>query len=126
MNEPSPTTTKTTESDSVIKDMMARLASCGDLGETMSDELGCLYRAKTSTFPMWAAIWAGVNEKLTAITDALHKLDAPLTDDVIRAALKDDGSSLSKALRQKPTADNTFRVKIYEILEERPSGLRVI
>jgi hypothetical protein len=102
--------------------MMARLASCGDLGKTMSDELGCLYRAKTSTFP----IWAGVNEKLTAITDALHKLGAPLTDDVIRAALEDDGSSLSKALRQEPTADKTFRVKIYEILKKGPSGLRVI
>lgn len=58
--------------------------------------------------------------KLVAITSALERLSLRTKDD-LHAALHDSESDLSKALAQKPTADKTFRSKIYDVLDA-PEG----
>ena len=94
-----------------VQEMNIRLVTLGALGVSMSRELDCLVQGTKSTW----AIWAGASDKLAAMVDALNHL-LTLTDDTLRAALKNQDSALCKALNQKPTADKTFRVEIAEAL----------
>ena len=102
----------TTAPVSDIEALKVQLATLGALGISMNEELNCLVKATTSTWP----VWYGAGDKLVAITSALACLPLRTKDD-LHAALHDSESDLSKALNQKPTTDNTFRSKIYDVLD---------
>ena len=99
-----------------IEALKVQLATLGALGVSMNEELDCLVNAATSTWK----VWHGAGDKLVAITSALACLSLRTKDD-LHAALHDSDSDLSKALNQKPTADKTFRSKIYDVLDA-PEG----
>ena len=100
-----------TAPDSGFQQLKAQLTTLGELGMSMIEELDCLANAKTSTWK----IWDHAGDKLAAITSALDNL-SPLTHAVLREALRDNESALSKGLNQKPTADKTFRTRVYVVL----------
>lgn len=72
-----------------------RLNQCGALGEAVIAEILCLERGNHSP---WSAIWAGSEEKLTAIVTAVNALPKEISTEGLNTVLIEERSILSESL----------------------------